>query len=107
VTSPSGFFFPREATILRESQHVLIDEPSGHYPNRIEIEPYVDPGEPRRFHVDFSPALCRPAGQPCGGYATRIASASAIFESTHACRRGGASYTVNFDIKGGHREQSP
>ncbi|WP_187615569.1 hypothetical protein [Paraburkholderia sp. UCT2] len=25
------------------SQHVLIDEPSGHYPNRIEIEPHVDP----------------------------------------------------------------
>src|SRR3954447_12915342 len=39
LTNASGFFFQRdERLFLVTSRHVLIDEPSGHHPNRIEIE---------------------------------------------------------------------
>lgn len=44
LTSASGFFFAREKRLFFvTSRHVLIDEPSEHYPNRIEIELHVDP----------------------------------------------------------------
>ena len=44
VTSASGFFFSREERLFFvTSRHVLIDEPSGHYPDRIEIELHIDP----------------------------------------------------------------
>jgi S1-C subfamily serine protease len=39
LTSASGFFFEREERLyLVTSRHVLVDEPSKHHPNRIEIE---------------------------------------------------------------------
>jgi len=39
LTNASGFFFEREERMyLVTSRHVLIDEPSDHHPNRIEIE---------------------------------------------------------------------
>jgi len=39
LTNASGFFFERdERLFLVTSRHVLIDEPSKHHPNRIEIE---------------------------------------------------------------------
>ncbi len=39
LTNASGFFFQRgEQLFLVTSRHVLIDEPSKHHPNRIEIE---------------------------------------------------------------------
>jgi S1-C subfamily serine protease len=39
LTSASGFFFERDERLyLVTSRHVLIDEPSKHHPNRIEIE---------------------------------------------------------------------
>lgn len=43
LTRASGFFFARdERLFLVTSRHVLIDEPSGHRPDRIEIELHID-----------------------------------------------------------------
>ncbi len=43
LTHASGFFFTRdERLFLVTSRHVLIDEPSGHLPDRIEIELHTD-----------------------------------------------------------------
>lgn len=40
----SGFFFARDPKLfLVTSRHVLIDEPSSHFPDRIEIELHTDP----------------------------------------------------------------
>lgn len=45
LTNASGFFFARDDRLyLVTSRHVVIDEPSKHYPNRIEIELHVDAG---------------------------------------------------------------
>ncbi len=45
LTNASGFFFQRgERLFLVTSRHVMIDEPSKHYPDRIEIEMHVDAG---------------------------------------------------------------
>ena len=44
LTSASGFFFEREGQLfLVTSRHVLFDAPSGHAPDRIEIEVHTDP----------------------------------------------------------------
>lgn len=44
LTNASGFFFARDGRLfLVSSRHVLIDEPSRHFPDRIEIELHVDP----------------------------------------------------------------
>lgn len=44
LTNASGFFFARdERLFLVTSRHVLIDEPSAHRPDRIEIELHTDP----------------------------------------------------------------
>jgi S1-C subfamily serine protease len=43
LTGASGFFFEREGRLfLVTSRHVMIDEPSQHFPNRIEIELHTD-----------------------------------------------------------------
>lgn len=43
LTNASGFFFERESRLfLVTSRHVLIDEASQHFPDRIEIELHVD-----------------------------------------------------------------
>ncbi|MBC7940887.1 MAG: trypsin-like peptidase domain-containing protein [Chitinophagaceae bacterium] len=43
LTNASGFFFQRDDRLfLVTSRHVLIDEPSNHRPNRIEIEIHTD-----------------------------------------------------------------
>lgn len=43
LTGASGFFFEREGHLfLVTSRHVLQDAPSGHHPNRIEVEVHVD-----------------------------------------------------------------
>lgn len=43
LTNASGFFFERDNRLfLVTSRHVLWDEPSKHYPDRIEIELHVD-----------------------------------------------------------------
>ena len=43
LTGASGFFFERDERLyLVTSRHVLIDEPSRHFPDRIEIEMHVD-----------------------------------------------------------------
>jgi hypothetical protein len=44
LTNASGFFFEREERLfLVTSRHVLIDEPSKHFPDRLEIELHIDP----------------------------------------------------------------
>jgi hypothetical protein len=43
LTNASGFFFERDGRLfLVTSRHVLIDEPSDHFPDRVEIELHVD-----------------------------------------------------------------
>jgi hypothetical protein len=43
LTHASGFFFEREQRLfLVTSRHVLIDRPSAHFPDRIEIELHLD-----------------------------------------------------------------
>src|SRR5271165_3503890 len=43
LTGASGFFFEREGRLfLVTSRHVVIDKPSKHFPNRIEIELHTD-----------------------------------------------------------------
>jgi S1-C subfamily serine protease len=43
LTCSSGFFFEREGRLfLVTSRHVMIDKPSGHFPDRIEIELHTD-----------------------------------------------------------------
>jgi S1-C subfamily serine protease len=44
LTSASGFYFERDGRLfLVTSRHVLFDAPSGHSPDRIEIEVHTDP----------------------------------------------------------------
>lgn len=44
LTNASGFFFARDQRLfLVTSRHVVIDEPSQHFPDRIEIEVHTDP----------------------------------------------------------------
>jgi hypothetical protein len=44
LTGASGFFFERQGRLfLVTSRHVLLDEPSNHFPDRIEIELHTDP----------------------------------------------------------------
>lgn len=44
LTSASGFFFERDGRLfLVTSRHVLFDAPSGHAPDRIEVEMHTDP----------------------------------------------------------------
>jgi hypothetical protein len=44
LTNASGFFFERDGHLfLVTSRHVLIDKPSQHFPDRIEIEFHTDP----------------------------------------------------------------
>jgi len=43
LTNASGFFFARDDRLfLVTSRHVLVDAPSGHFPDRIEIELHID-----------------------------------------------------------------
>lgn len=44
LTNASGFFFERDDRLfLVTSRHVMLDEPSRHQPDRIEIELHIDP----------------------------------------------------------------
>lgn len=46
LTNASGFYFERDGRLyLVTSRHVLIDEPSKHHPNRIEIEIHTQAGD--------------------------------------------------------------
>ncbi len=45
LTQASGFFFERGRKLfLVTSRHVMLDEPSDHYPDRLEIELHTDTG---------------------------------------------------------------
>ena len=59
LTNASGFFFERgERLFLVTSRHVMVDAPSKHFPNRIEIELHVDPANLARS-TGFSMPLYR------------------------------------------------
>ena len=46
LTNASGFYFERDERLyLVTSRHVLIDEPSSHHPNRVEIEIHTQAGD--------------------------------------------------------------
>jgi S1-C subfamily serine protease len=50
MTAASGFFFERDARLfLVTSRHVLVDAPSNHHPDRIEIVLHTDPVDLTRF----------------------------------------------------------
>jgi S1-C subfamily serine protease len=50
LTAASGFFFERDGRLfLVTSRHVLFDAPSGHAPDRIEIEMHTDPSDLTRW----------------------------------------------------------
>jgi S1-C subfamily serine protease len=52
LTNASGFFFERGSKLfLVTSRHVMLDEPSKHFPDRIEIELHDDP-------VNLSASTC-------------------------------------------------
>jgi Trypsin-like peptidase domain len=43
LTNATGFFFERDRQLfLITSRHVVLDKPSGHFPDRLEIELHVD-----------------------------------------------------------------
>jgi len=43
LTGATGFFFARDERLyLVTSRHVMVDEPTGHFPDRIEIEIHTD-----------------------------------------------------------------
>jgi len=59
LTTASGFFFERGARLfLITSRHVMIDEPTSHFPNRIEIEFHTDAMDLTRS-IGFSVPLYR------------------------------------------------
>ncbi len=59
LTNASSFFFARgERLFLVTSRHVLIDEPSGHFPDRIEIEVHTAAANMTRS-IGFSIPLYR------------------------------------------------
>jgi len=73
LTGASGFFFEREGRLfLVTSRHVMIDAPSNHFPNRIEIELHTDPTDLTRS-IGLSMLLYRDGrsvwrqGSDCGG----------------------------------------
>lgn len=59
LTNASSFFFERDGRLfLVTSRHVMIDEPSKHFPDRIEIELHTDPDNMARS-TGFSIPLYR------------------------------------------------
>ena len=68
LTNASGFFFERgERLFLVTSRHVMIDEPSKHFPDRIEIELHIDP---RNMAVPrASPCRSTRTARACGARA--------------------------------------
>jgi len=59
LTNASSFFFERdERLFLVTSRHVVIDAPSKHFPDRIEIELHVDPDNMAKS-VEYSIPLYR------------------------------------------------
>jgi S1-C subfamily serine protease len=59
LTNASGFYFERDRRLfLVTSRHVMIDAPSKHVPDRIEIELHVDPNDMAKS-IRFSIPLYR------------------------------------------------
>jgi len=59
LTNASGFFFERDGRLfLVTSRHVLVDEPSKHFPDRIEIELHIEAANMARS-IGFSIPLYR------------------------------------------------
>ena len=60
LTRASGFFFARdERLFLVTSRHVVLDEPSKHFPDRIEIELHIDADNLTRVDRPVDAAVSR------------------------------------------------
>jgi hypothetical protein len=73
LTNASGFFFERDGRLfLVTSRHVVVDAPSKHFPDRLEIEMHTDPANVTQS-IGFSIPLYRSGnsiwrqGQDSGG----------------------------------------
>jgi S1-C subfamily serine protease len=56
LTAASGFFFGRgDRLFLVTARHVLVDQPSGHYPDRIDMTVHTDTVDLRRCAVHSVP----------------------------------------------------
>ena len=74
LTNASGFFFERgERLFLVTSRHVMIDEPSKHFPDRIEIELHIDAAQHGQLHRFFDAALPGRQERVAPGHATPAA----------------------------------
>jgi hypothetical protein len=75
LTHASGFFFEREGRLfLVTSRHVLIDEPTKHHPNRIEIEIHTSDDDLARPRA--SRCCCLKTARACGARARTPAARS-------------------------------
>ena len=85
LTKASGFFFARdERLFLVTSRHVVIDEPSQHFPDRIEIELHTRCRQPDAVERP-SRCRCTATARACGGRARTPAA-----RSTSRCSRSTA-----------------
>lgn len=73
LSGASGFFFRRDGRLfLVTNRHVLADEPSGHFPDRIEIELHTDASDLTQYAIFSIPlygnglALWRQAADSAG-----------------------------------------
>ncbi|MEO8314255.1 MAG: serine protease, partial [Pseudomonadota bacterium] len=63
LTGASGFFFRREERLfLVTNCHVLVDEPSSHFPDRIEIELHTDAQDLTKYAVFSIPLYSNKLG---------------------------------------------
>ena len=77
LTNASGFFFERDERLyLVTSRHVLIDEPSEHHPDRIEIELHIDDDQPHAVDRLFGAAVPRRQEHLAPGRGLRAATST-------------------------------
>jgi S1-C subfamily serine protease len=93
MTNASGFFFERgDRLFLVTSRHVVIDEPSQHFPDRIEIELHTDPSNMAKS-TGFSILLYRDGKSVwCDGLDTAGEIDVAVIEIDRAALPGGTVY---------------
>jgi len=60
LTNASGFFFQREGRLyLVTSRHVVVDEPNGHHPDRLEVVIHTHPRDLTRYILFSMPLYAR------------------------------------------------
>jgi hypothetical protein len=85
LTNASGFFFERgERLFLVTSRHVVMDEPSQHFPDRIEIELHIDPDNMAKSTGYSIPLYCDGKSTWCQGLDTAGGIDVAVIEIDRA-----------------------